>query len=198
MHIAYERSFPIYGAACRGFQGRVYVMNHSSIERKASNIVLIGMPGCGKSTLGRLIAEMSGMLFIDVDSEIENSAKKSIPKIFAEEGEPVFRRLEAVETSKAGKKNGAVIATGGGVVKLWENYLPLAGNGRIYFIRRFLPELAVDGRPLSADALALETMYAEREPLYREFSDCVLEEGMSLTAAAEFILNDFHSFTCER
>lgn len=173
-------------------------MNHLSIERKASNIILIGMPGCGKSTVGKLLAEMSGMLFIDVDIEIEKSAGKVIPKIFAEDGEKQFRRLEAVETSKAGEKNAAVIATGGGVVKLRENYLSLAKNGRIYYIRRPISELAVGGRPLSTDANVLEAMYAERDPLYRKFSDCILDEGMSLIATAEYILNDFSLFTCEQ
>lgn len=170
-------------------------MNHSSIERKISNIILIGMPGCGKSTIGRLLAKLNGMLFIDIDSEIEKTAGKSISKIFSEDGEEHFRSLEVVETLKAGAQKGAVIATGGGVVKLKKNYLPLAQNGRIYYIRRPLSELETEGRPLSKDADALRAMYNEREPLYRKFSDCVLDEGMSINKTAEYILNDFRSFT---
>jgi len=173
-------------------------MSSSSIGRKASNIVLIGMPGCGKSTVGKLLSEMSGMLFIDVDSEIEKSAGMSIPDIFLKFGEEYFRRLEAIEIYSAGAKSGAVIATGGGAVKLRENYRPLAENGRIYFIQRPILELSIDGRPLSEGADSLWEIYADREPLYREFSDCILEEGMSPEAAAEYIFNDFRSFTDEQ
>lgn len=162
----------------------------NNTKRRNLNIVLIGMPGSGKTTVGRLLSEICGMPFIDVDEEIEKTSGMSVEEIFSEYGEARFRRLETEETEKAGRLEGAVIATGGGVVKNACNYRALAENGRIYLIQRNISELATKGRPLSKDANALAEMYKERLPLYLEFADCAVSEG-DPTAVAEYILKDF-------
>lgn len=160
-------------------------------ERKALNIVLIGMPGCGKTTVGKLLSKMSGMPFIDVDEQIERSAGKTVAQLFGESGEENFRKLETTETAKAGRLAGYVIATGGGVVTRPENYALLAERGRIYYIRRDTDELDTAGRPLSTDRETLRKMYEERGPAYRSFADCTVEEAGGPELLAEFIWKDF-------
>lgn len=141
-----------------------------SISRETGNIILVGMPGCGKSTLGRMLAEALGRPFVDTDALIVEDAGRPIPEIFAADGEEVFRAYETEAVKRAGMMSGAVIATGGGVVTRERNYAPLSQNGRIVFIRRDLCKLPTKGRPLS-QANALEDMYAKRLPLYRAFAD---------------------------
>lgn len=169
-------------------------IKYKSNDRAALNIVLIGMPGCGKTTIGMLLSRISGMEFIDIDKEIEKSSGMTIEQIFSEYGEEHFRSLEAAETARAGNHSGAVIATGGGVVKLRDNYDSLHKNGRIYFIQRNVSELATNGRPLSKDKTALAELYKERLPLYHEFADCVTPVG-DLAAVAEFIWKDFQNYS---
>ena len=113
------------------------------------NIVLIGMPGCGKSTIGRLLADKLGRKFVDADTQIEELAGKSIPEIFASSGEGEFRKLETQVLSGLGKRSGLVIATGGGCVTKQENYRHLHQNGKIVWVQREISQLPTDGRPLS-------------------------------------------------
>ena len=140
------------------------------IEKKARNIALIGMPGCGKSTAGRLLAQATGRSFIDIDEVIETAAGKTIPRIFAEDGEEVFRSLETRALSDAGKKSGAVIATGGGVVTRQENYGLLRQNSLIVYLERGLDELDAAGRPLSLDA-GIRNLAGQRLHLYETWSN---------------------------
>ncbi|MBP8639800.1 MAG: shikimate kinase [Oscillospiraceae bacterium] len=165
------------------------VLREIRIER--GNIVLIGMPGSGKSSVAKLIASKTGRTLVDLDNEIEKSACKAIPQIFAEDGEEAFRAFEREETKKAGKLTGLIISTGGGVVKDYGNYAPLHQNGRIYYLRRELRELETAGRPLSKDRETLERLYNEREPLYDKFSDTKIENNSTLEAAAERIWEDY-------
>lgn len=140
------------------------------LQEQMENIILIGMPGCGKSTIGRLLAEKCGKRFVDTDIVIEKMAKKSIPQIFAEDGEAVFRSLETQVLAEFGKQSGLVIATGGGCVTKNENYPLLHQNGRIYWLQRELGKLPKAGRPLS-QSNDLQVMYAARGPLYARFAD---------------------------
>lgn len=142
----------------------------SALKRDMENLILIGMPGCGKSTLGKLLAEKVGKAFIDMDAVIENDAGTSIPEIFKAYGENHFRDMETKAAEKLGKEKGQVIATGGGVVLRPENMKALSQNGRIVFIQRPLEALATDGRPLSRDMEALKNMYDIRFPLYNKYS----------------------------
>lgn len=163
-----------------------------ALRAESGNIVLVGMPGSGKSTVARHIAGLSGKRFIDTDAEIEHGANKTIPEIFAQDGEEAFRALEHQAVLNAGKQTGAVIATGGGIVKDENNLAPLRQNGRIYYLARALEALETKGRPLSKDLRAVEKLFAEREGLYRRFADAVIINDASPEQAAERILEDYN------
>lgn len=140
------------------------------LSRQMENIILIGMPGCGKSSVGRALAAALDRTFIDADEEIVRRAGCSIPEIFAAQGESGFRRAESAVLSDLGKQSGAVIATGGGCVTRPENYPALHQNGRIVWLTRELSLLPTDGRPMS-QANSLETLWEKRKALYERFSD---------------------------
>lgn len=144
------------------------------LARQMQNVILIGMPGSGKSTVGRLLAEKLGRPLLEADKELEKGAGMSIPVIFANEGEAGFRKRETRILSDLGKQSGTVISTGGGCVTREENYPLLHQNGVIVWIRRDLNCLAREGRPLSLNA-DLSAMYAVRAPLYEHFADFTVE-----------------------
>ena len=146
---------------------------HKVLSARMQNIVLIGMPGCGKSTVGKMLAESTGRVFADADEKIVELAGKSIPDIFAQDGEEAFRRLETVALEQLGKQSGLVIATGGGCVTKERNHPLLHQNGRIFWLQRDLDLLPTEGRPLSASR-NLQKMYDLRKPLYEAFADHTL------------------------
>lgn len=166
----------------------------SRLYRDTRNIVLIGMPGCGKSTVGAALAALSGREAIDIDRRIEERAGCSIPEIFARGGEAAFRALEREETAAAGKLSGKILLTGGGVVKDEANYASLRQNGRIYHLVRDLPHLATEGRPLSQSA-GPAALWAEREPLYARFRDIIIENSGSIRDTAAAIWRDHCAYT---
>lgn len=141
----------------------------AALKKEIENIVLIGMPGCGKSTLGKGLAEKTGKTFVDMDAAIVETAGMEIPEIFEKYGEKHFRDLETEVAGKLGKEKGQVIATGGGVILRPENMKALSQNGRVVFIQRPLEVLAMDGRPLSKDLDTLKSMYETRFPLYNKY-----------------------------
>ena len=143
---------------------------HGILSRQMKNVVLIGMPGCGKSTIGNLLARKLGRKFVDADEEIIQLAGKSIPEIFAQDVEEIFREWEAKALEHLGKQSGLVIATGGGCVTRQRNYPALHQNGSIVWLERDLSLLPTDGRPLS-QSNRLEELYAVRKPLYETFAD---------------------------
>ncbi len=140
---------------------------------QTQNIILIGMPGCGKTTLGKLLAAELGRPFADADAEIEKRAGRTIPTIFKEEGEAAFRALETAVLTELGSESGLVIATGGGVVTRPENYPLLKQNGMLLFLDIPPAGLPITGRPLSATKTP-EALYAERLLLYRAFADQII------------------------
>ena len=146
------------------------------LARDMQNIVLIGMPGCGKSSTGRRLAERLGRPLLESDAEIEKEAGLTIPEIFAREGEQGFRRRESAALRELGKRSGTVISTGGGCVTRPENYAPLRQNGIVVWIKRDPNLLAREGRPLSLNA-DLSAMYAVRKPLYEHFADLTVNNG---------------------
>ena len=151
------------------------------------NLILIGMPGCGKSTVGRLLAEKTGKTFVDTDAEIEKLAQKTIPRIFAEDGEEVFRNYETKILSEFGKESGLIIATGGGCVTRACNYPLLHQNGAIFWLQRDIDKLPTDGRPLS-QSRSLAEMYETRRPLYAQFADHTIDNNGSTEDAVTAIL----------
>lgn len=164
----------------------------AELTRNATNLVLIGMPGSGKSSVAQRLAERTGREVIDLDAEIEQAAGKSIPAIFSEDGERVFRDLESQCIAKAGAKSGIILSLGGGAVTEERNYLPLHQNGRIYCLKRDLSLLATDGRPLSKDLDTLKAMERTRAPMYERFADVFVENNGALDVAVSAILEDFN------
>ena len=162
----------------------------AQLRRECTNIVLIGMPGSGKTTVGQALAELTGREAIDIDQRIVERAGRSIPDIFAQEGEAAFRALGREETANAGKLSGKIILTGGGVVKDPRNYGSLHQNGRIYHLVRDLNALPTDGRPLSQGA-DLKAMWAQRAPLYARFRDVEIDNDGSIQETADKIWRDF-------
>lgn len=154
------------------------------LRKQMENIVPIGMPDRGKSSVGQLIAEKTGKIFVDTDMEIEKMAQKTIPRIFAEDGETAFRGLETRVLAAVGKQSGLVIATGGCVTQE-RNYLLLHQNGTCFWLQRDMEVLPVDGRPLS-QAQNLDEMHAARKPLYGAFADRITDKK-SAGKPADFI-----------
>ena len=164
------------------------------LQQQNESIVLIGMPGCGKSTVGAELAAMTGKTAIDLDAVIEQMAGKSIPSIFAEEGEPAFRALEHQAVLEYSQKRGVILMTGGGVVLDMENHAPLHSNGRIYWLRRDIALLPTDGRPLSQQN-RLEEMEKIRTPLYRQLAQCSMENSGTPRETAAAIMEEYNAYT---
>ena len=162
----------------------------SCLRYDRTNVVLIGMPGCGKNAVGAALALLTGREAIDLDARIARRAGKSVPEIFAEDGEAAFRELEREEAASAGKETGKIIITGGGVVKDAGNYASLKQNGRIYHLLRDLSALPTDGRPLSQRTTSAQ-LWAEREPLYRRFRDIAMDNNGRVQDTAERLWDDF-------
>lgn len=147
----------------------------SAIEAKMKNVAIIGMPGCGKTSAGRELARLTGRELLDMDGEIEKRAGCTIPEIFNKEGEGAFRALETQVLSDFSKMSGVIISTGGGVVTRPENRHLLRQNSTVVFLdRKDISSLAKDGRPIS-QAKSAETLYSERMPMYRGWSDFTVE-----------------------
>ncbi|MCD8115953.1 MAG: AAA family ATPase [Oscillospiraceae bacterium] len=142
----------------------------SALSRQMENIILIGMPGCGKTTIGQALARALDRPFYDADEQVVTKMGQSIPDLFAAQGEAGFRREETAVLAELGKGSGAVIATGGGCVTREENYPLLHQNGRIVWLRRSLDALPSEGRPLSQKNSA-QTLYEQRKALYQAFAD---------------------------
>lgn len=140
------------------------------LSREMQSIVLIGMPGCGKSTVGPLLAAALGREFCESDELVERGAALTIPEIFSREGETGFRARETEALRALGKRSGAVVSTGGGCVTREENYPLLHQNAVIVWLRRALQKLPKEGRPLSLTTDPGE-LYERRRPLYERFCD---------------------------
>ena len=148
------------------------------LRRQMENIVLIGMPGSGKTTVGSLLAKKLGRTFVDADERIRAAADKQIPEIFAESGEAGFRALETEILQDLGQKSGLIISTGGGCVTRQENYRLLHQNSQIIWLQRAVSDLPVTGRPLSMIG-DLQDMYRIRKPLYARFADYIVDNNES-------------------
>lgn len=157
-----------------------------------NNIVLIGMPGCGKSVIGKILAEKLRLTFLDLDTYIEESTKHSITEIF-KSGETQFREIEANATLEVSEKSSAVISTGGGIVKIYENILNLKKNGIIIYINRpiknIIGDIDFENRPLlSKNPSQLYRLLKEREPLYNEYCDYEIMNNSNIEDAVNNII----------
>ena len=160
---------------------------HRILSQQMQNIILIGMPGCGKSTVGTMLAQKTEKVFYDADALVCQLARRSIPEIFQAEGEPGFRRWETEALRQLGQLSGAVIATGGGCVTRAENYPLLHQNGNLFWLQRDIELLPTDGRPLSQNG-SLSQMYETRKPLYQAFSDSIVCNNGTAEETADCIL----------
>lgn len=157
-------------------------------KRQKQNTVLIGMPSCGKSSVGRLLAESEGKEFIDTDTLIAERAGKSIPEIFAAVGEKGFRALESQVIADVAARSGCVIATGGGAVLSSANVRALKQNGVLVFLDRS-PKLlcGTADRPLSQDSEAMARLYEQRYPIYTAAADITADSNGTVAEAAELV-----------
>ncbi len=167
---------------------RIYKLLASGKE----NIVLIGMPACGKSSVGRIIAERMGRRLTDTDEEIVKACGVSIPEIFAREGEAGFRDKESAAVRECAMESGLIISTGGGAILREENVRALKENGRLYFIDRPLELLMpTEDRPLSRDRDAITNRYNERYPIYTSVCDVHIDGSGTVDEVAEKIIGEF-------
>ncbi len=158
----------------------------AAIARDMENVTLIGMPGAGKTTVGRILAQKLGREFVDCDEVLVQRAGMPIPDYFAQFGEDAFRQLETALLRELGQKSRLVLATGGGCVTRPENRDLLRQNGTVVWVKRPLEALPIAGRPVS-QALGVEEIYRRRQPLYEQFSDFAVDNTKP-AAAAEAIL----------
>ena len=157
------------------------------LSKSMQNVILIGMPGSGKSRIGGLLAQRLGRPLLEADTELERAAGVPIPAIFASEGEAGFRTRETAILMELGKRSGIVLSTGGGCVTRPENYPLLHQNGTIVCLTRALDRLAREGRPLSLNA-DLAAMYAVRKPLYESFADFTVDNNGTPEQTVDAIL----------
>ena len=158
------------------------------ILREDRNIVLIGMPSCGKTTVGRRLAERLGRAFVDVDEEIVK-AHGDIPSIFAKEGEDAFRIYESEVIAEVSKNHRLVIATGGGAILRERNRLNLRQNGVVVYLRRELSALTDTGRPLSQGG-RIKELFREREPIYNALAEIIVDNDKGIEDAVQTIIDE--------
>ena len=160
----------------------------NSFEKNIQNVVLIGMAGCGKSTIGKMLAEKLNREFIDTDAEIVKKDGRDIPTIFSESGESYFRELEREVIKEIGVLSGKVVSTGGGVVENMENYFALKQNGAIFFLQRDFEKLDRIGRPLSSDIDKFKALFESRKEKYLCFADYQIDNNQQAQKTVEEIL----------
>ena len=171
-----------------------------TLRARLSNLILIGMPGCGKSSIGRRCAALLGKRFVDMDDVLVERIGGPISSILSPGNEKPFRDLESAVAADLGKENGQVIATGGGVVLREQNVRALHQNGVIVYIDRPLNALALgNGRPLSQSADAAAKLYETRAPLYEAACDALIENTGTVDEAARAVKEKFDEiFNFER
>ena len=162
------------------------------VQSDLENIVLIGMPGCGKSAAGKVLSKMLGRELLDIDNLIIERAGMPIHEIFEKHGEGYFRDLETAVTKDISAKSGIIISCGGGTPLREENRTALHQNGKVFYIKRNLCDLATNGRPLSQGDNAIEKLYEARKGIYESFADDIIEPCATLEECAEKIIEEFN------
>ena len=165
---------------------------YNTIIKSKDNITLIGMPACGKSSVGKALASLCQKTFVDIDAEIVQIAQMDIPTIFEQFGEERFRDIESEVIKEVSKKNGLIIATGGGAILRKENVKALKQNSNLYFIDRSLDLLMpTEDRPLGSTKEAIKKRYEERYPIYNSVCDVRIDGDGTVLDVAEKILQEW-------
>ena len=167
---------------------------HRVLNSKMRNVVLIGMPGCGKSSVASLLSEKMNRPVFDSDAHVQQVSERSIPDIISTDGEATFRHLETQALRELGQKSGIILATGGGCVTIPENEPLLRQNGTVIWIQRDIDLLPTDGRPLS-QTNKLSDLYQKRKPLYSDFSDFTIVNNGEIRDAVNSIIKLWEDIT---
>lgn len=167
----------------------------SNLEKGMKNILFIGMPGCGKSTIAKKVATLLGRELIDTDQEIEKREGKDIPTIFATSGEKYFRAKESQVLSDVCSLSGKVIATGGGVVENIQNKFDIVKNSIVFYIKRDIKSLSRKGRPLSKDLDSVKELFQRRKPLYEQFCDIQIDNDSDVESAVNKVIKEYENFS---
>lgn len=162
------------------------------LRREGSNLVIIGMPGSGKTVIGTRCAKALGRTLVDTDAEVVKRVGKAVPQIFSEDGEAAFRKMEAEVIAEFGRKSGLVLSTGGGAVLRVENRQNLRMNGVVVRLMRPLEQLTTDGRPLSKGLEALKHMEKERAPYYGECADFTVMNDHAVVDCVHRVLEGYN------